>query len=490
MAKRVTVIDIGSNSARMLIFEKTSRFAYHILHEAKSKVRISEDAYKNNGNLQEVPMQRTFNALENFLTISNSLKSKKVLCVATSALRDAPNKKEFLQKVSKNLKLNIKIIDGEREAYLGAIACANLLPKQDNALSIDIGGGSTEFSIINDKNVKNTISLELGTVRLKELFFDKNKINEATIYIDTKLKVLDVLDINTLVGIGGTFRAISSAIMKKNNYPLEKLHALEHTAIEFNDFLDKLLNADENELLALGIKKDRYDIIKPGSLILSRVLNKISSIKNLITSGVGVREGVYLSDLLRHSKDKLPTNYNVSVRYLIDNHIQDNNLSNQLNTLSKIIFDLTHEYLTIDKNYRYELSTAAKLYPAGSSIHYYSKNKHSYYLIQSALEYGFNHKQIQLISTLTRYAKKKFPSTSHYQKYKELLPDRDILDKLSYLISLTLALLSHKPRNMDFNLNFKNGILYISSKKNLYLSKDAVSKLSIDSLMKVEFITL
>ena len=104
-------------------------------------------------------MARAFEALKSFLIIAKSLKSRKILCVATSALRDAPNKKDFIQKVTRELKLNIKVIDGAKEAYLGGIACANLLPEQKNALSIDIGGGSTEFCIISGKNIQNTISL-------------------------------------------------------------------------------------------------------------------------------------------------------------------------------------------------------------------------------------------------------------------------------------------------------------------------------------------
>jgi len=485
MAKRTTVIDIGSNSVRMVVYEKTSRFAFHILHEAKAKVRLGEDAYKNAGNLQELPMQRAYDALENFLSISSSLKSRKLLCVATSALRDAPNKKVFIKKVSKNLKLDIKIIDGLKEAYLGAMACANLLPKLDDTLSVDIGGGSTEFSIINNQSVTNTLSLELGTVRLKELFFDKNNIEDAIKYIDTQLETLDDFHIKNIVGIGGTFRAISNAIMKTNNYPLKKLHGFEPNILEFKNFLEDILNADEDRLRALNIKEERFDVIKPGVLILLRLFNKLS-IKGLITSGVGVREGVYLSDLLRNSKDKFPANYNVSVRYLIDNHIHEHNFANQLNQLSKNLFDLTHSYFNLRSDYRYELSTSAKLYPVGSSIHFYSQNKHSYYLIQSALEYGFTHKQIQLISTLNRYAEKKLPSVAHTQKYQELLPKKEDLDSLSYLISLTIALLSHKPRNIDFELSFNDGVLEVKSDKNLYLSKEAIKKL--DSIKDIKII--
>ena len=480
MAKRVAIIDIGSNSIRMVIYGKVSRFAFHLLHEAKSKVRISEDAYKHGGSLQEVPMQRTFDALSDFIQISHSFKVNKLLCVATSALRDAPNKKDFLHKVKQKLKLNIKIISGEKEAYFGAIACANLLPRQHNALSIDIGGGSTEFAYIDTNNVSHPISLKLGTVRMKELYFDSDDIKGAVKYIDKQLEMLPIEKIDTLVGIGGTFRAISSSIMKRERYPLNKLHAYEYDAATLKQFIKEILDAKNNKALKnLFIDNNRFDVIKPGTLILQRVLKKIN-ISKIITSGVGVREGVYLADLLRNSKHKFPHNYNTSVRYLIDTHINDKHFSNNLSLLSKKIFDLTHEYFGIDCKYRYHLALAAKLYPAGSSVHFYSQNKHTYYLIQSALEYGFTHHDIMLIATLTKYAKNKLPSSTHLQLYKELLPKEQVTKTLSFLLSLSIILLSHRPRNLDFDLSFKKNTLHVNSCKKLYLAKEAIKKLECE----------
>ena len=353
MAKRVAVIDIGSNSVRMVIYEKTSRYAFSLLHEAKSKVRISEHAYKHNGNLQEIPMQRTYDALNNFLTITQSLNVRKTLCVATSALRDAPNKKEFLKRVQEKLKLNIKIISGEKEAYYGGVACNNLLPPLKNALTIDIGGGSTEFSLINDRNIIQTYSLNIGTVRLKELFCDAYDLSGAQAEIDSKLQFLDIIDTSTLVGIGGTFRAISSAIMETSNYPLENIHAYSYSSKTLKNFINDILQADEEKLKKLDIKSNRFDVIKPGALILQRVLKKLHN-PTIMTSGVGVREGVYLSDLLRTSKDKFPHNFNTSVKNIIDSYIDNKSFSVQLNQLSKKIFDLCADYLKIDKKYRYQ----------------------------------------------------------------------------------------------------------------------------------------
>lgn len=169
MAKRTAIIDIGSNSVRMIIMEKTSRFAFHLLHEVKSRVRIAEDAYQNGGELQSPAMDRAVLALREFIQIAKSYEVRKTLCVATSAVRDANNKNLFLSRVNKELGLNIKVISGEREAYLGGIACANLLPQQD-AMMLDIGGGSSECAYIKGGKVVLSSSLDLGTVRLKELF--------------------------------------------------------------------------------------------------------------------------------------------------------------------------------------------------------------------------------------------------------------------------------------------------------------------------------
>lgn len=470
----------------MVIYEKTSRFAFHLVHEVKSRVRLPENAYKNGGNLQPQAMQRSYDALENFLNIASSHKVKKILCVATSALRDAPNKNEFLAKVRNGLGLNIKVIDGEKEASFGAIACCNLLPKVD-ALTIDIGGGSTEFSMLVDEKVTNTISLELGTVRLKELYFDKDDIEGARKYINQELDKLSGIELSNLIGIGGTFRALANAIMKEMKYPLNKLHAFEFSAKTMLSFIEKVMSANEKRLKALHIKPERFDVIKPGSLIILELLKRKSGIKNLITSGVGVREGVYLSDLLRHQKAIFPANFNPSVRYLLDSYITDANHSNQLAKVAKMLFELLAPAYNIDARYQKELIIAAKLSPIGLSLHNYSSNQHSYYLIQTALEYGFTHKEIMLIATLTKFAKRRAPSCEHIDEYKNILPDEAIAEFLSFIISLGAALLTHRPRNLDYQFRFENRCLHVSSKETLYLAKESVRRLQFPDGITVEF---
>ena len=100
---------------------------------------------------------------------------------------------------------------------------------------------------------------------------------------------------------------------------------------------------------------------------------------------------------------------------------------------------------------------------------------------------GVTHKQITLIATLIKYAKRKAPPSSHADKYRDLLPDSEELNTLSYLLSLSIALLSHRPRNIDFTLKFKNSELKIDSKSNLYLVKENIKKLDSIKNISVKF---
>ncbi|PKN14206.1 MAG: Ppx/GppA family phosphatase, partial [Deltaproteobacteria bacterium HGW-Deltaproteobacteria-24] len=223
MAKITTIIDIGSNSMRMVVFQKSSRFAFHLLNETKSRVKISEGCYENGGNLQPIPLKRAYDSLKSFLKISEALKSRKIICVATSALRDAPNSKEFLNRVKNDLNLNIKVIDGTKEAFYGGVAAVNLL-HQNEFVTVDIGGGSTEFCFIKEGKIVHSISLNIGTVRMKELYFSKNNMQGAKEYIQQQLQEIKALNLEiplVAVGIGGTVRALGKAIMQKQNYPLD-----------------------------------------------------------------------------------------------------------------------------------------------------------------------------------------------------------------------------------------------------------------------------
>jgi exopolyphosphatase/guanosine-5'-triphosphate,3'-diphosphate pyrophosphatase len=469
MAKVTAVIDIGSNSARMAVFKKTSRFGFYLLREEKSKVRISEGAYENGGNLQDFAIERAINALREFLLIAKSLKTRKILCVATSAVRDAPNRAEFIKRVKDELNLKIKVIDGDKEAFYGGVAAANLLYEK-NGVTIDIGGGSTELALIRNKRIESTISLKLGTVRLKELFFDKGDIKGAKAYIKEEIKKLGtIFNSKKVFGIGGTIRALSQAIMKKIEYPLDILHGFTYSVKEQKDFLEKIIKMSDEELLKAGIKPERLDVIRPGTLIFLELLEYLSA-KEVITSGVGVREGVFLSDLLRNDNFKFPDNFNPSVRTIMDVYQIDRKIASYETKIALEVFDLLKDDFKLDDKYKMHLTYAIKLSRAGELVDFYEAHKHTDYILLNSLHYGFRHCDRLLISKIIRFHKRKKIKKKEIEKFKCLLPKKDIVEKLcnifwvAKLININLSMPQVEISKEKNKIKIKG--------KNLYLAKE------------------
>lgn len=471
MAKITTIIDIGSNSMRMVVFKKTSRFAFHLINESKSKVKISEGCYENDGNLQPIPMQRAFNALKSFLNIAVNLKSRKILCVATSALRDAPNAKTFLSKVSKELKLNIKVIDGAKEAYYGGVAAQNLIDC-DDFTTVDIGGGSTEFAIVSNKSIIDTVSLNIGTVRIQELYIDKDNLAGAKDYIVSELESIN-RKLPTIVGLGGTARALSRAIIQNNDYPLDILHGFTYDVSKNLKLFDDIINADDyKELRALGVRKDRFDTIATGTFIFKTILEYFE-VEKVITSGVGVREGVYLTDILRTTNHKFPANFNISVRSLLDRFVDDSSQSAFLGNNAKKIFDTLSPLHKLDEKYRSILVVASKLQLVGLSLSFYKNQEHTFWYILNGLNYGFTHEDKTLIAIVAKFSKKSLPKSYDIEEFQELLPDIEVIRWLNFMMTLNITLnLEFSKEKYEFELDGNN--FSISSVNSIYLVKNEI----------------
>jgi exopolyphosphatase/guanosine-5'-triphosphate,3'-diphosphate pyrophosphatase len=486
MSKVTTIIDIGSNSMRMVVLQKSSRFAFNLINETKSRVKISEGCYENNGNLQEIPMQRAYESLKSFLNISTALKSRKIICVATSALRDAPNSNVFISRISKDLGLNIKVIDGEKEAYYGGVAALNLL-HDDTFVTVDIGGGSTEFCFVNKGKVEKSISLNIGTVRIKELYFNKNDIKGAKKYILDNLKKISNLEIKIpkkVVGIGGSIRSLSKIVMTKNQYPLDVLHEYMYKVRDEISLFNKISIAKNNDdLKSFGVKKDRFDTIKEGAFIFKTILEELE-IEEVVTSGVGVREGAYLADLLRTSNHKFPENFNVSVRSLLDRFQIDEKQSAYLGNNAKKIFDVLKPIHNLDNKFRSLLVISSKLHSIGSTLNFYKSNDNAFDFILNGLNYDFLHTSRVLVAHTIKFSKKSLPTRNDILKYEELLPSLEVMQWMSFMISLNIAINQDLSRpKVEYIL--KNNTLLIS-----LLNKSFLIESNIDKLESPEDLTI
>ncbi len=476
MHKRTAVIDIGSNSGRLVIFERTSRFGFHLICEQKSKVRIGEGAYAKGGNLQKAGISRAYLALQSFLQTIQKYNVEKVLCVATSALRDAPNGPQFVGWIEKNLHLCIRIIDGDEEARLGGIAVSNLLPIAD-AITIDIGGGSADMTLIRGGDIVASHSLNVGTVRLKELFFDRNApIDDARKFIQNELKQLPIsFRHNTAVGIGGTARTLSKGIMKSTNYPLDKLHAFTFSLSNEMDNLRKITVTNLNELHKFNFGQERFDTIREGALIFVEILDHIGA-KEVVTSGVGVREGVFLNELLRHEGLKFPKDLNPSIRSILDRFDtltdKEANYSHRIKIASEL-YTICHQEFGLPQKYFKELSAALKLSNIGKTLTIYKSHQHAHYIALQELNYGFTHKEMVLISILLRSSSSSLLKKSLIQEYKTLLPKKDIIKCLSFIFNLTI-LLHENANRANITFQYKNHTLSIYTDQSLFHATEEI----------------
>jgi len=483
MAKRTAIIDIGSNSARLVIFEKTSRYGFHLICEQKSKVRIGEGAYEKAGHLQPIGIKRAFLTLKSFLHTIQKYQTHKTLCVATSALRDAPNGKLFIKWIQNELGLAIKIIDGNKEAKYGAIAANNLLPINEG-ITIDIGGGSSDMALIQNGYISDTYSLNLGTVRLKELFFDKKmplqEINKkAKAYIRNELEKLPKHFKHTLaIGIGGTARTLSKGIMKQCNHPLDKLHAFTYNINRHKVYLENIPLSSAKNLKKFGLKKNRYDTIREGALIFNEILAFIGA-RSIVTSSVGVREGVFLDQLLREENLKFPSTINTSIVSILDRFNPLDEIEKKKKSKLKIASQL-YAQLQIDikdgQQYKSELLWALKLSAIGKTLTIYKSHQHAFYIAMQELNYGFTHEQMLLVSLLLRMHGKELLHKPLFQSFEPLLPEKKTLLWLSFIYTLTVFL--HEASNSaNITFSYRNQTLTISSDKPLYLAKEKIKAL-------------
>ncbi|MCK9257514.1 MAG: Ppx/GppA family phosphatase [Sulfurospirillaceae bacterium] len=476
MAKLTAVIDLGTNSVRLAVYEKTSRYGFHLLKEIKSRVRIGEGAYESGGRLQEAPIQRAITILKEFSFLCKNIKCYKIFCIATSALRDAPNKKEFINKVKKESGLKIKIIDGNEEALLGATGAINLLPPIKEATTIDIGGGSTELSKIIDGKIVKTLSLDIGTIRLKELFFDQDKPKvELDAFLNENIGDIEDFKSPLLITIGGTLRAISSFIMEKEEYPLKTVHGFEYEIKSHKDFLNKIPTLTPEDLKLIGFKKDRFDTVREGGLIFNSIVSKLE-IKRVLTSGAGVREGVFLKDLLKTSNGVFPQNFNPSLKSLIDRFAISKKDDLHTAKCASMLFDALQSLHKMDSSFKKELEIAGKLHDVGRNLNFYQSRLHGFYFVLNSLNFGYTHKEKALIALLVKTHHSKLPTEAELTLFEELLPDKDTVLWLSFILAFAKSLnIDYSRQKMEFC--YKNHTLYIKNSSSTVLAKEAVKKL-------------
>ncbi len=489
MPKRVAVIDIGSNSARVVIFQRTSRFGFHLIAQKKAAVRISEGSYENGGFLQEKAISRTILALQTFKEIIKDYKARKTLIVATAAVRNAPNRYDFLKRVKKETGFNIKVIDGSKEAYFGAVAAKNLLPVNDEAISVDIGGGSSDIALIEHGKIVDTISINIGTIKIKELFFDKNlNIKDASSFIAKEFsKIPEHFKRKQTIAIGGVLRALAKSIIESSGYSFKKIHAFEYKYHNFIRHINEIIySKNDARLKELYIKRSRYDTIREGALIFTILLKTLEA-DSVITSGVGVREGIFLHDMLRNSGGNFPKEINPSIVSITDRlDILEISYKEKLKAL-KNLYNVCKPLIGSKNDYSRHLADAVKISNVGKTLTIYNEHKHAYYIASAELNWQYRHKDMLLIATIMRSKGDKLIYKPLKKEHDKLLPSKKTLKWLGFIYTLIDTLYSYSSQNR-YDFKFENNTLIITASNNIPLFYEDIKDLKLPEDFEIKVI--
>jgi exopolyphosphatase / guanosine-5'-triphosphate,3'-diphosphate pyrophosphatase len=289
-------IDVGTNTALMLIAETGGDGITDIL-DVSSMTRLGE-GLKDRGYLSDEAMDRAFLVLKDYAGIIEENHVGEVLCVGTSALREATNSEAFLRRVREKLQISIKVISEGDEAFYTYLSVRNdQLIKDGNAVIVDIGGGSTEVIKGSNHQFLDFLSLPVGTVKLTEMFIKhdpplKGELSALTDYLKGLCKFPFAGSESLLIGTGGTITNLASIVLGLEVFEKNKIHALRVCLEEIENLIDvmKKLNADERRAIK-GMEKGREDVILQG-IILLREIMLYFGIGEVTVSAKGVRYGV------------------------------------------------------------------------------------------------------------------------------------------------------------------------------------------------------
>lgn len=291
----IAVVDIGSNSVRLVVYDGLRRSPTPIFNE-KILCGLGRGV-ATKGKLAEEGVTRALAALRRFRALAQQIGAKHVYAVATAASREASNGAQFVARAEKALGADIKVLTGKEEARFAALGVIAGIPEADGVVG-DLGGGSLELIDIKGGKLREGVTLPLGPLRLMDLSGDS--IDKARRIVDeslSKTNILTRLKGRTFYAVGGTWRNLAKLHMAQSHYPLHVLHSYRlgrSPAISLSGLVSNLSAASLRDIRE--VSRSRADTMPYGALVLERLLHH-SEANAVEISVYGVREGLLYSKL-------------------------------------------------------------------------------------------------------------------------------------------------------------------------------------------------
>ena len=300
---RVGVVDVGSNSVRLVVFDGAARSPAYFYNE---KIMCALGAgVSETGMLNPIGRVRALSALRRFQHLAQGMGLPELTVVATAAVRDATDGPDFCAEVKRETGLRIWVIDGEEEARLSAQGVLLGWPGS-YGLVCDIGGSSMELAEISGGRVGRRVTSSLGPLKLRDIKGGK-KGRQAHIK-ETLAKLQEVLgpQRDRLFLVGGSWRAIARIDMHRRNYPLHVLHEYRMSARAVSATVKYIQKANLEELRsACGISSARMSLVPLAAEVLNRLVNTFSP-KDIALSSYGIREGMLYEQMPQRLRDRDP----------------------------------------------------------------------------------------------------------------------------------------------------------------------------------------
>ena len=407
--RRLAVIDLGSNTFRLVVFRYRPGGAFRLVDEIRDPVRISRGIGPDG--IRADAIERAAHATRLYAAFCAAERIDEVAAVTTSAARDAPNRDAVQAALSADGRLPVRVLCEREEARYGYLGAVNSTTLRDGWL-LDLGGGSIQIVTVNDRHMRASISHPLGAVRMTERFLGdrlatRGRIKELRRHVQATLAQvpwIDELD-GRAIGVGGTVRTLARMAQRAVGYPVDELHGYRLRRDALRELIEQMaaLPADRRNTIA-GLRADRADVTLAGAVVIATVMD-LAATDRIEICAQGLREGILYERLLADLDHPLIDDVRRhSVLNLMDAHRSDAAHCAQVAELALSLYDqLAALGLQVaDRQERELLWAAAMLHDLGVAIDYHDHHKHGYYLVINSGLPGYDHEQLALIALLVR----------------------------------------------------------------------------------------
>jgi exopolyphosphatase / guanosine-5'-triphosphate,3'-diphosphate pyrophosphatase len=416
--ERVAVIDMGSNSFRLVVFQYEPGSWWSLADEIREATRVSA-GMGDAGVLQPEPMDRAVHTAAVFSSFLKASGVARVDAVATSAIRDAANRDDLLNAVKDRTGLEVRVISGAEEAFYGYLAIVNSTTLEDG-FGIDVGGGSVQITRIANRRLAEAESVRLGAVRVSEAFLPDDDATPKQLkalrkHVGRTLSEFEWWRGDSelrLAGLGGTIRNLATAVQKGLELPDIDVQGFVLTLGDLEELIEELASRPASKRGSVrGIKPDRGDVILGGAVVVAAAMEH-GGFSEMEVTEAGLREGIFFERLLEGRDPPLVEDVrraavtNLSHRFRTDDeHVE------HVARLSLQMFDELGEagLHDLDDGDRELLWAACMLHDIGVTIDYDDHHRHSHYLILNAGLPGFGPRELELIAMIARWHRKGEP---------------------------------------------------------------------------------